>query len=113
VALAEEINAALRVPFANYDALASLLGVWVWGAILRRELLAVFFVIFRQMDRCTSSQFVFWKSARAELRLMRDLIPMMVMDVGLGVAPALFATDASGGRDGDCGGRGVAATPAT
>jgi hypothetical protein len=91
--------------------LHSLLSLWVWGAILRRELLAIPSVVFRFLDRHPKQKVIWWPKARCEVACIAKLLPLMLCELHLPAAPLLFATDAMGSEEGsaDCGGFGVVA----
>jgi len=103
--------------------LSSALGVWVWGAVLRRELLAVPALVFRQLDACggrggwnvglSDRPVKLWKAVRRELVIMRDLIPYMFLEIGAQPGPGVFGTDARGERPDDHGGFGIVVTAAS
>ena len=87
--------------------LRSLIGIWIWGALLRRDLLSVPHAVFRFMNFHDGNLATWWQSARREVSAMAELIPSMYMHLGAPVAPVLFATDARGGDGyGDAGGFG-------
>jgi len=109
--LHQNLTAMLQAGTVSADELAHHLGVWIWGAVLRRPLLSIPFAIFHQLDRSRGRRIVLWSAVRAEVRAMRDLIPLMYLDVGAEAADYCFATDARGARAGDAGGYGVAVTP--
>ena len=89
--------------------LARLVGIWVWGALLRRELLAICEAIFRFLEVFDGDTAVWWASARREVRLMAEAVAFMVADVGAPLANTVVATDAMGANHTDCGGFGVVA----
>jgi len=94
--------------------LEATLGVWVWGAILRRELLSVPRSVYHQLDRDDGGPTLrLWASTRRELRAMRDLLPLMAMRPGSKPGPWIFATDARGERDRDAGAFGIVVSPAS
>ena len=88
-----------------------LLGIWLFGALLRRELLSVAFHIFHFVD--TDLLFRrWWKTARFEFLVMANLVPFIYSDVGAPASPIVFASDAQGSGElegADCGGFGIVA----
>eukprot|EP00959_Pyramimonas_sp_CCMP1952_P052206 1091222-Pyramimonas_sp.AAC.1 len=54
-----------------------------------------------------------WASARREVRVMRDMVPMMSCVLDLPAAPVLFASDAEGANRVDHGGCGIVVTAIT
>jgi len=111
--LHSELTDILRPRVVEVARLSHAMGVWVWGAILRRQLLSVPFVLFQQLSAATSDTLMLRPAARTELRIMRDLLPLMVLDLGSPPPSVIFATDARGARDDDHGGYGVVATAVT
>ncbi len=89
----------------------SLLGIWLFGALLRRELLSVAFHIFHFVD--TDLLFRrWWKTARFKFLVMANLVPFIYSDVGAPASPIVFASDAQGSGElegADCGGFGIVA----
>ena len=97
----------------NVDVVASVLGVWVWGALLRRDLLSIPDSIFSFTSKLRGTTSVWWPSARREARAMASAVTLMIGDVGAPLAPVLLATDASGESEEDLGGFGVVASELT
>ena len=89
------------------EALRSLLGVYIWGALLRREVLCIPSAIFRLLERYPEQRLAPWASVRRELRAMARAVPMMYADLGAPPAPVYFAADAMGESEEDHGGWGV------
>jgi len=52
-----------------------------------------------------------WPSVRREIKMMRSLLPLAELNLGARPPPLLFATDAMGATDDDCGGFGIVGTP--
>jgi len=113
VALHDEIEALLRSHLVWREDLQHTLGVWMRGAVLDRALLPVPHALCRQPTTDPRRRLLLWTSARAELRAMQALIPMMSLQASRPFGPALFATDARGERDGDNGAFGVVVTEAS
>jgi len=98
------------------EVVRALLGVWLFGALLRRELLSVCASIFKFVDKHQEGRHRWWASARVEFQAMCDLIPYTNVDFTLPAAPVLFATDAMGHSDaaaGDNGGFGIVGSDCT
>ena len=93
------------------DVLRSLVGMWIFGALLRRELLSIPHSVFHFMDEFQGETTTWWESARREIKAMAVLVPYMSCHVGSKWGPWLFATDAMGQNDVDFGGCGIVATP--
>ena len=92
---------------------ATLLGMWVWAALVRREVLAVPFHIFafvRAFEGIGGNVW-WWPSALREWKAMRALLPTLWVDLGLPLASTIFASDAQGAGEvvGDHGGYGLVA----
>ena len=88
----------------------AVLGVWIWGALLRRELLAIPQSIFSFCDRFAGSECDWWPSARREAEWMASMCGAMYADLGAPVADTVFATDAMGESNQDAGGYGIVGT---
>jgi len=91
----------------DVELLRSVVGVWLWGALLNRSLLALPAAVFTMMDRHANQVIPWWPSARKELHWMRQPVPAMIAEVGRPIAPCLFAADAEGPNRFDKGGFGV------
>ena len=102
--LHESLKQVLSWSLVPMPVLATITGVWVWGALLRRPLLSIPYYLFQQLDRDEGLTRPLWPSVRREVQSMMDLIPMMFADVGMPLSPLLFASDARGGAGSDCGG---------
>ena len=87
--------------------LRSLLGIWTWGALLSRDLLAIPAAVFTMVDRHPDQLIPWWPSAKREWKVMCRVIPLMTAEIGLPPSPLLFATDAGGSNATDAGGDGV------
>ncbi len=107
------LQSALRhlVSLAVVDVavLRSLVGVWVWAALLRRDLLCIPAAIFKFMDAYEGQVTLWWRSARREAACMATAIGAFYADLGVPLAPVIFATDAMGASDEDAGGFGIVA----
>ena len=94
----------------DVSVLHSLVGMWIFGALLRRELLSIPQVIFRFIEEKAGTVCIWWPAAREEARAMAVAVPLMVCHVGSAILPWLFSTDAMGANITDHGGYGVAVT---
>ena len=91
--------------------LHSLLCLWVWEAILRREFLSIPSTVFRFLERYPKRRVCWWPRARDEIACLRRLVSFMICELHLRPAPLIYATDAMGADDDsiDCGRFGVVA----
>ena len=62
----DQMSAARTV---HTETLRSVLGVWIWGALLRREVLCIPSAIFRMLERYPEQRLAPWASVRRELPL--------------------------------------------
>ena len=92
------------------DVLRSLLGMWIFGSLLRRELLSIPHAVFRFIDKHEGETVNWWPTARREVRAMAHVTCLMSVHVGAQIQPWLFATDAMGMNEHDWGGFGIAMT---
>ena len=93
------------------NTLRALLGIWLWLALLRRELLSIPQNIFKLIDTCADTEVEWWPSARRETVAMARSVLAMYADVGAPVPNVMMTTDAMGadGTSNDHGGYGVVA----
>ncbi len=94
----------------SVDTLRSLVGMWIFGSLLRRELLSVPHSIFHFMEEFDGDVVPWWESARCEARAMARLTPLMVLHLGSPILPMMFGTDAMGSTETDWGGYGIVAS---
>ena len=92
------------------ETLRSLVGMWIFGSLLRRELLSVPHAIFHFMEEHDGQVVAWWESARSEARAMARLTSLMVLHLGSPILPMMFATDAMGASEEDWGGYGIVAS---
>ncbi len=97
-----------RAALADTHALRSVLGVWIWGALFRRDLLCIPHAVFRFLDTYPDRTVRWWESARREAFVMAAVVGLMSADVGAPLATCLFAADAIVASD-DAGGYGLVA----
>jgi len=94
---------------ASTETLRALVGVWIWGALLFRDLLSIPHAIFKFIDKHPSSTPLIWPTVRRELKAMAEVIPFMEFRPGRQISNVLFGTDAMGSNEIDCGGYGIVA----
>ena len=92
------------------DVLRSLLGMWTFGSLLRRELLSIPHAVFRFIEKHEGTVATWWPVARDEVRAMAHVTCLMTCHVGAPILPWLFGTDAMGENEHDWGGYGIVAT---
>ncbi len=68
------------------------------------------FATFQFMEQFSNQRGTSWKSGRHELLMMARAIPFMVHHAGRHFGDILFASDAMGANDLDCGGLGIVAS---
>ena len=61
--LNESLLALVRSATVDTEVLATLVGIWVWGALLRRELLAIPHAVLSMLDRLPKRKTHWWSSA--------------------------------------------------
>ncbi|CAK0903818.1 unnamed protein product, partial [Prorocentrum cordatum] len=108
--LVQQLEAMGATRSLHTEELRSLLGVWIWGALLRRELLCMPSAVFRLLERHPRQRVCTWATVRRELRAMARVVPLMYADLGAPPAPAYFAADAMGANVEDDGGWGILVT---
>ncbi|CAK0868950.1 unnamed protein product [Prorocentrum cordatum] len=104
-----------RRTWVSLDAVSSLLGVWVWAALLARHWLAApqhIFQFAKQNEGFPGRRGLrrWWPSALREWRVMRCGIMGLHVDLGAPISEVVLATDAEGSNGLDCGGYGFVAT---
>ena len=75
--LYEDMVDLARRKYVDISRLRSAVGVWVWGALLRRDILAAPHALFKFMDTFDGRIVQWWPSARRELHSMAGLIMAM------------------------------------
>ncbi|CAK0846343.1 unnamed protein product [Prorocentrum cordatum] len=108
--LVQQLEAMGAARTLHTEELRSLLGVWIWGALLRRELLCIPSAVFRLLERYPHQRVSTWATVRRELRAMARVVPLMYADLGAPPAPVYFAADAMGANVEDDGGWGILVT---
>ena len=94
--------------FVSVDALRSVLGTWIWAALLKREALSIPFFIFDFCIKCAGQRVRWWPRVRDEVRAMAHVVPHLTAEVGAPLLDTVFATDAMGEAH-DAGGYGIVA----
>jgi hypothetical protein len=70
--------------------------VWVWAALLRRDVLCIPHLLFKFLDESDGAVVQWWASVRRDVLAMASILPLVYADLGAPLAPAIFATDAQG-----------------
>ncbi len=108
--LEKALNWLASNPVVDVDTLRALVGIWVFGALIRRELLSVLGHVFTFIEKHGCGLHRWWASARREVHAMAALVVYMRIDLTAPAAGTLFATDARGADEhGDAGGYGIVA----
>ena len=94
----------------DVELLRAILGIWLFGAQLRRELMAIPFHIFHFIETHENTCAKLWSSVRLELIAMAHCLPLMTLNIAWDIPKVLFASDAEGASLHGEGGYGVVAT---
>jgi len=89
------------------ELLRSLVGVWLWAALVARKWLSIPSAVFRFVDLYPLQRVRWWRSAREEVVMMAAVVPFFRMSLSRPVADWVVAMDAEGANDFDAGGFGV------
>jgi hypothetical protein len=113
--LYEALTWLISYPIVKISFIDSVLGVWLWCALLQRDLLCIPASIFDMIRKNRGRSIHWWPSARAEARRMRDVLVLTYADVGAPLLRVLFSTDAMGADEEgvDHGGYGICVRPAS
>ena len=111
VLLADSLKYLTSRKKVQVKVLRSLLGLWIFGALLRRELLSIPHSVFQFIEEFDGQTVTWWPSVREEVIAMARVVPLMSCHVGASFLKWLFATDAMGMNDVDLGGYGIVMTP--
>jgi hypothetical protein len=103
------MDALVSLHTVDTKILHSLLGLWIWCALLRRDVLAIPQALFKFIERYPDDLVAWWPSARREFYCMAKVLPLIFADISAPVASTLFATDAMGANKVDDGGYGIVA----
>jgi len=87
--------------------LRSLLGIWLFGGLLKRELLSIPHALFHFIDRHEDTVVRWWESARRETVALAHSVAFFELRLGSKLLPMMFATDAMGMNEVDLGGYGI------
>jgi hypothetical protein len=87
--------------------LRSVLGVWIWAALVNRPLLLIPSAVFSLIAQHEGRVLRWWPSVRREVVMMKQMIPFLTARLNRQMAPYVFATDAEGVNETDLGGFGV------
>ena len=110
--LQHALKAQARCHKVDVEVLRCIVGLFNFGAQLRREFFSILHATYGFLDVHANELAVLWPSVRNELNIAADLLPLMYLDASAPPAQVLFASDAMGSKEvaGDCGGYGVVAT---
>ena len=87
--------------------LHSLTGLWIYGALLCRDLLSIPFKLFAFLERFQGQTIAWWPSVRKEVLSMAHAVSFMTVHLGCKLPKFAFATDACGSDDLFNGGYGI------
>ena len=79
--------------------LASLVGLWMWYAILRRDLFRLPYSVFKFLDERFDTLVTWWPTTRREVIHMAAVLPLAFADIGAPPSDLLGATDARGAEE--------------
>ena len=82
VLLTDSLRLLARQPLVDVDKLRSVLGLWIWGALLRRELLSIPHAVFKLIEVHEGHVVQWWPSARREVQSMANAVLAMYADLG-------------------------------
>lgn len=94
----------------DVEVLRMLVGVWMHGAQLNRDLMSIPFSVYHFMEKFENQFTAMWRSVRKELWAMAKGVSFMQCDVSRSFSRPLWASDAQGAGEGDCGGFGITLT---
>lgn len=102
---AQQIRSALRFVASrsavSISALATLLGIWIWDALLKRNLLSIPRDVFKMIERGQGGIVSWWRVARQAVCTMAEAVTRMRSELNRPTAPVVFAPDARGPERGD------------
>ena len=102
--LGEAMLSLARCRKVDVNIVASLMGLWVFGAILNRNILSITFHVYKFIERDRDSYIISWPSVREELVAMGNATVYMHCCLDHSLLQYIFATDAQGAGEGDYGG---------
>ena len=94
VLLRDALQEQVDKKIVDVNTISSLLGVWLFGALLNRNLLAIPNNIFQLIEENRDRHIRWWPAARDELAAMARAIPFIEHSMKIKPLPYLFATDA-------------------
>ena len=68
--------------FINVDVVRCVMGLYNFGAQLRRDLMSIPHAIYHMIDSCSGLVIEQWPSVQRELRSMASLLPLMWVNAG-------------------------------
>jgi hypothetical protein len=92
---------------AHAGVVRSVVSIWIWCALLRRDVLCLAQHVFTWLERYDEEVALLWPSVRRELRCMGKVVPLVYADVGARLGRVMYASDAMGASEADHGGYGV------
>ena len=97
----------------NVDTLATLVGIWLYGALLERSLMSIPHNVFQFIHVNRGKVTRWWPSVKDEVVAMSRTVALMRSPFHTRFHNVVFGTDAQGMGEGDMGGYGITATIAT
>ena len=82
--------------FINTEVLKCILGIYMFGAQLRRDLMPIPHASYKLVDVHPYATVTLWNTVRAELVLMGNLLPLMFADTATPIPQYVCASDAMG-----------------
>jgi hypothetical protein len=107
VQLSLALNHLVSTDIVHTGDLHSVLGLWIWGSLLRRDLLSIPYTVFSFIQKLPKQRVRWWPVARQEIQMIAYLLPLVFADIGASLCSTVFATDAMGANEQDNGGYGV------
>ena len=94
----------------DVEVLRMLVGVWMHGAQLNRDLMSLPFVVYHFMEVFENEFARLWPSVKRELIAMARSVVFMRCDISRAFSNIIWASDAQGAGEGDHGGFGITAS---
>ena len=94
----------------DVEVLRMLVGVWMHGAQLNRDLMSIPFVVYHFMEVFENEFARLWPSVKRELVAMARSVVFMRCDISRAFSNVIWASDAQGAGEGDHGGFGITAS---
>jgi hypothetical protein len=111
--LQQALEWLIQAPTVDTCILRSVLGIWVWASSLCRCELAIAGTIFQFVNNYYPYRATWWPVVIREMEILIALVPALRHQLFRPTWPVVFATDAEGANNQDCGGFGVVATATT